>query len=171
MGIYVVETEINRETIAQDCIQELGLQVFLFRMRRITRSHHRLASPFLNIFPRYLFVQFDLSEDKYAWPAIRRQRGVRRILSANPDGIPSAVREADFIRLKELAAELMKEVEINNGRPKPLAPETVVRVLFGPFQGFAGKIEIDNGIRADVLLTSAGVLSKITLPRELIEAV
>jgi len=46
----------------------------------------------------------------------------------------------------------------------------MVRVLFGPFEGMMGKIEIDNGIRADVLLASAGVLSRLTLPRELLEA-
>lgn len=172
MGVYVVETEINRETTAQDCIQELGLKVDLFKMKRITRSHHRLASPYINVFPRYLFVQFDLSEDRFAWPAIRRQRGVRRILSSNPDGIPSAVREPDFKRLQELAAELMLDMAGHNGPPTPMDPGTVVRILWGPFKGLTGKIEIDNGIRADVLLGAAGVLgTTIPVSREFLEAV
>lgn len=175
MGWYVVETELKRETVAQDCIHELGLETFLPQMRRIKRSHHRFANPYLTIFPRYLFVQFDLAADKFVWPAIRRQRGVRSILGRNlgSEGelLPTAVRPEDFQRLQELAADMMQEPLPTNGRPKPLPKETVVHILWGIMAGKCGKIEFDNGIRADVLLSAAGLVSKITLPRELIEVV
>lgn len=172
MGWYVVETELKRETVAQDCIHELGLPTFLPQMRRATRSHHRYANPYIPIFPRYIFVQFDLSIDRHVWPAIRRQRGVRNILGSNPDydRIPSAVRDTDFTRLQILATELCREVALTNEKPTPLAKDTVIRILWGPLTGKAGVIEFDNGVRADVLLATAGVASKISLPRELIEA-
>lgn len=173
MGWYVVETELKREIVAQDCINELGLETYLPRMPRITRSHHRFADPYLNIFPRYLFVQFDLAADRMVWPAIRRQRGVRTLLGASGDGIPTAIRPKDFQRLQEIAAEKncpTVQPNLSNGKPVILPPETMVHVLWGPLAGKAGKIEFDNGIRADVLLLTAGVASKISLPRELIEA-
>jgi len=168
---HVIVTEFKQETVAQDTIHELGLETFLPKMRRITRSHHRLASPFLLIMPGYLFVQWDKDADRLVWHAITRQRGVKTILGLSEDRKRvTPIRDKDFARLQELAAELSMEVTISNARPKPLASETMVRVLFGPFEGMMGKIEIDNGIRADVLLASAGVLSRLTLPRELLEA-
>ncbi len=184
MGWYVVETEIRAETLAQDEIETgLGLHTFLPKMRREVRSRAELRhrrdppNPYVLILPRYLFVQFDLAADKLVWPAIKRQRGVRTILGLRPGGLrseersyPMAVRDADFARLQELAAELSAAPLPDNGRPTPLPPETVVRVLWGPMAGQAGEILFDNGIRADVLLASAGVASKISLPRELIES-
>lgn len=171
MGWYVVETELKRETVAQDCIHELGLETFFPKKRRINRSHHRFADPFLPIFPRYLFVQFDLAEDKFVWPAIRRQRGVRNILGASGDGIPTAVRPKDFVRLQEIATELAESLIPGSNTPKALDPGTVVRILWGPFRGLVGKIEIDNGIRADVLLDASGLFNKIPVSREYLEAV
>ena len=174
MSWFVVETESKRETVAQDCIEELGLHTVLFKMRRTKRSHMRQSSPFTLIFPRYLFVEFDISRDQYAWKSIRRQRGVRALLGCTMNGDvqtpPSPVRDKDFQRLQELAAEMMIDVSMENTRPIPLAHDTVVRVLWGAMPGAIGKIEFDNGIRADVLLMAAGVVSKISLPRELIEA-
>ena len=172
MGWYVVETELKAETLAQDSIKDLGLETHLPVMRRITRSHHRFSNPYLPIFPRYIFVQFDLSEDKFVWPAIARQRGVRKLLGVTETNrVPVPIREADFTRLQELAAELCQENSLTNQKPKPLAPETMVRILWEPFYGATGKIEIDNGIRADVLLAAAGLVRKLSdIPRELIEA-
>lgn len=171
MSWHVIVTEFKQETLAQDSIQELGLETFLPKMRRIKRSHHRMADPFLLIFPGYLFVQWDKDADRFAWPAITRQRGVKTILGMTEDRRHvTPIRPNDFERLRALAEEMSQDNSLVNARPKPLQPETVVKVLFGPFQGLVGKIEIDNGIRADVLLGAAGVLSKITLPRELIEA-
>lgn len=171
MSWHVIVTEFKQETLAQDSIHELGLETWLPKMRRITRSHHRFADPFILILPGYLFVQWDKDADRHVWPAIARQRGVKTILGMSEDRkFVTPIRPNDFARLQEKVTGMLEDVPDQNQRPKPLPPETVVRVLFGPFQDLVGKIEIDNGIRVDVLLASAGVLSKITLPRELIEA-
>ncbi len=171
MSWHVIVSEFKQEYVAQDSIHELGLETFLPKMRRITRSHHRFADPFILIFPGYLFVQWDDYEDRRVWPAIRRQRGVKAILGLNADCnhvIP--INDSDFNRLQELATEMSLPAPLVNGRPKPLPPETMIKVLWDAMPGAIGKIEFDNGIRADVLLSAAGVASKISLPRELIEA-
>lgn len=142
-------------------------------MRRAVRVHKRGASPFQNIFPRYIFVELDLPEDKALVGIIKRLPGVKAWLGSSVTReMPLAVRDVDILRLQELAAELSQPVpELTNRPPKPLEPHTVVRILWGLFEGHTATISIDNGIRADVLLLAAGVASKLSLPRELIEAV
>lgn len=172
MSWHVVATEFKQETTAHDQIKTgLGLETFLPRMRRTTRSHHRFADPYQLVMPGYVFVQWDHDADRFVWPAISRQRGVRTILGLSHDRRHvTPIRDPDFKRLQELAAEMMRE-PLTNGPPKPLPPDTVVRILWDMSPAVVGKVEFDNGFRADVLLHAAGVFEKINLPRELIEAV
>ena len=170
MGWHVIVTNYREENLAHDEIQELGLEVFLPKMRRIRPTRYRLADPFLLILPGYIFVQWDHDRDRHAWRAITRQRGVKSILGLSQDGAHvTPVRGEDFKRLQELAADMSKDIVIGSSEPTPLDPGTVVRILWAAMPGAIGKIEFDNGIRADVLLMAAGVASKISLPRELIE--
>lgn len=172
MGWYVLETNPLCEQAVEDRIIILGPKTFLPQMRRVVRCHKRGASPFQNIFPRYLFVELDLPADKALVGIVKRYPGVKTWLGASVTReMPLAVRDEDIVRLQELANDLSRETVLTNGRPAPLAPETVIRILFGPFDGLTAKVVIDNGIRADVLLLAAGVASKLSLPRELIEAV
>lgn len=122
--------------------------------------------------PRYLFVQLDLPGDKDLVGIIKRYEWGIDWLGATPlrNGIPMAVRDRDIERLQLLADDLCQEIVISNDPPKPLPKDTLVRVLWGPLQDQAARVEFDNGIRADILLYQAGVMSKLSLPRELIEA-
>lgn len=140
-------------------------------MRRIKRAHQRGVNPFIPIFPRYLFVQLELPIDRGLVGMIKRYPGVKTWLGTSVmREMPLAVRDTDITRLQELSDDLCQEIVMSNEKPKPLAPETLVRILWEPLDGKFGKVEFDNGIRADVLLATAGVWSKISLPRELIEA-
>jgi transcription antitermination factor NusG len=171
MGWYVVETNPIQEEIAEGSINDLGIKTLLLKEPRIRRSHHRFARPYVLSFPGYLFAEFDLSQDRFAWPAIPRQRGVRTILGmTSQHAFPTAIRPQDCERIQELAIELKTRIVEGSATPKPLPPETVIQILWGPWQGITGKIEIDNGIRADVLLASAGMFGKVNVPRELIQA-
>ena len=160
------------EEAIQDRITVLGPASFLPKMRRIKRSHHKGVSPFQLIMPRYLFVQMDLPSDRGLVGIIKRYEGVHGWLGASVlrEGIPIPIRDTDIERLQVLANDLCQEIVINNDPPKPLSPDTLVRILWAPLQGQLAKIEIDNGIRADLLLCAAGLASKLSLPRELIEA-
>ena len=171
MGWYVVETDPQEEESAEKEINELGLRTLLLKQSRARRSHHRFARPFTLVFPGYVFAEFDLSQDEFAWPAIPGLYGVKTILGMHNNGdVPLALRPKDFERLQELATELASQVPEGSRPPKHLDRETVVQILWGPWQGLVGKIEFDNGSRVDLLIASAGSLSKVNLPRELVEA-
>ena len=171
MGHYVLHTHSKAEESVQDRITKLGAPSLLLRRRRITRSHHRGVSPFTPVLPGYLFVQLDLPSDMDLVGIIKRYPGVLSWLGSSPAReAPLAVRPIDFTRLEEIAAELEQDVTIQSTPTVPLAKDTVVRVLWGAMPGAVGTIQFDNGIRADVLLQQAGLATKISLPRELIEA-
>lgn len=176
MGWYVLETNPQAEQALQDRITVLGPPTFLAKERR-ERPHYLLAnrtrpSPFRLLIPRYLFVNLDLPNEKSLISIINRYPGVKSWLGSSPAReFPLAVRQKDFERLQTLAAEKCADVPTDAGPPKPLSKDTVVRILWAPLEGRIASVQIDNGIRADLLLHEAGVLSNVTLPRELIEAV
>lgn len=178
MGWYVVETKPQAEKHVQKKIAGVipmpgrpKIPTWLLEIPRTAPAHYRFASPTIIVIRRYVFVQFDPALDDGAWQDINRLDGVKGIIGmAGRTGVPAPISPADFKRLQELAVELMTEAPMVIEQPKPLEKHTVVRILFGAMPMF-GKVEFDNGIRADVLVQSAGLASKITLPRELIEAV
>lgn len=171
MGWYVLETNAQATTALQDRITVLGPKTHLFQMRRITRSHRRGASPFIPLFPGYLFVHLALPTDRALITIIKRYEGVRGWLGMRVGReAPLAVKRKDIERLQELSLDLCQSFDADATPPKPLAKDTMVRVLWGDIPDLVGRIEFDNGIRADVLLATAGVVSKISLPRELIQA-
>lgn len=171
MGWYVLETNAQATQGVQDRITSLGPPSISFRMRRITRSHKRGANPFIPLFPGYLFVQLALPDDRSLVGMIKRYEGVRSWLGMRTSHeVPLAVRPTDIERLQALSEDLCQEVDLSNEKPKPLPKDTIVRVLWGDIPGLVGKVEFDNGVRADILLATAGVVSKISLPRELIQA-
>lgn len=171
MGWYVLETNAQATQAIQDRITILGAATHLFQMRRITRSHHRNASPFIPIFPGYLFVQLSLPRDRDLVTIIKRYEGVKSWLGMRVGReAPLRVKKADIKRLCEMADEMSVETFQADEKPTILEKGTVVRILWGNIQGLVGEVEFDNGIRADVLLGAAGLGSKISLPRELIQA-
>lgn len=177
MGWYVVETNPCAEYIVQKkikAIEPVGdrppFTTWLLEIPRIAPPHYRFASPTILVIRGYVFVQFDPIADDGAWQDMNRIEGVKSVIGqAGRRGTPALVRPKDFQRLQELAVELQADQMVSIEEPKPLKKHTLVRVLWGTMP-VIGKIDFDNGVRADVLLQTAGVASKISLPRELIEA-
>jgi transcription antitermination factor NusG len=175
LGWYVVATEPARrgqvDWAVEKGIRALGLNTLLIEAPRITPSKRAFETPTILVLPGYVFAQFDLGGHDGQWQKIKDIHGVKTLLGLGPGKeYPSAVRPADFERLQKLAFDIAHQEIVVETKPIPLKPETLVRVLWLGAPGAIGKIEFDNGIRADVLLIEAGVASKISLPRELIEA-
>jgi transcriptional antiterminator RfaH len=76
---YVVHTQTQAEERAIWHLANQGLSCFLPRIR-IVRRHARKVTPVLApLFPRYLFLRFEL--DVARWRAINGTRGVGRLLT------------------------------------------------------------------------------------------
>ncbi len=160
---YAVHTQAKGEGKAASHLQQQGYRVYLPRWRR-RRSHARrvewVSAP---LFPRYLFVRFDV--DVTSWRAIRSTIGVRQIVSFGKDlpaPVPKGIVEA--IHAREGEDGLVEIVPpFHNG-------EQVV-VHEGPFSGQVGIFNcMDDAQRVTILLDLLGREVRLKVPAYAIEA-
>ena len=91
---YVVHTQARAEERAVWHLENQGFECFLPRVRTV-RRHARKVTPIVApLFPRYLFVRFELNVAW--WRAINGTRGVVRLLTNGnlPLAVPFGVVEA-----------------------------------------------------------------------------
>ena len=162
---FAVYTKPMKEEYARWNLINMGYETFLPICLK-TKKGSKMALP---LFPRYLFVNFDLEKDP-RW-SIRNCRGVIRLVSFRPDGFPSSVPERfindiklrldkdGYVRLETLASRLKAgdRVEIGDG----------------PFLGYQGLfLESLNGRdRILILLNIIHNSVKISIPSELVSKI
>jgi len=154
---YAVQCQPHRERTAAAHLANQDFPVFL-PLREKTRRHARkLETVKVPFFPGYLFVQLDLSRDR--WRSVNGTLGVVHLVMqgqrplAAPQGIIEALREnCDEAGVLLWAAEL--------------TPGQAVRVLTGPFADLIGELErmTETG-RLRVLLDIMGGRTPVLLPR------
>ena len=162
---FVVYTKPLKEEYAKWNLENMGYETLLPICLK-TKNGNRRALP---LFPRYLFVNFDPKKDT-RW-LIRNCRGVTRLVSFYPDGLPSSVPERfindiklrldkdGYVRLETLASRLKAgdRVEIGDG----------------PFSGYQGLfLESLNGRdRILILLNIIHNSVKISIPSGLVNKI
>jgi transcriptional antiterminator RfaH len=154
---YAVQCQPHRERIAAAHLANQDFRVFL-PLREKTRRHARkIETVKVPFFPGYLFVQLDLSRDR--WRSVNGTLGVVHLVMQGlrplpaPEGIVEALKaNCDEDGLLFWAADLV--------------PGQAVRVLNGPFADFIGELErmTDTG-RLRVLLDIMGGRTPVLLPR------
>ncbi|MBM3566840.1 MAG: transcriptional activator RfaH [Alphaproteobacteria bacterium] len=153
---YVVSTQPGAEAKAAQHLDRQGYRVYLPRWRK-RRSHARrvdwIAAP---LFPRYLFVGFDIETTR--WRAINSTIGISHIIcnSGIPAPLPDAV-IAD-IRARETGTGLIEiESAFRKGQP--------VIVGEGPFLDQTGLFETMNDAdRVTILLNLLGRELRVKMP-------
>jgi transcriptional antiterminator RfaH len=125
-GWYAVYTQPRSEDRAQDHLLRQGFEVFLPRYIK-RRSHARRVTVVpAPLFPRYLFVAFDASQQR--WRAIRSTRGVIDLVSNGDTPVPvpqSIIDEMERRRDDDGYVLLARQVELKRG--------TKFRIDSGPF--------------------------------------
>jgi len=154
---YAVQCQPHRERTAAAHLANQDFPVFL-PLREKTRRHaHKIESVKVPFFPGYLFVQLDLSRDR--WRSVNGTLGVSHLVMQGqrplpaPAGIIEALQEnCDDAGVLLWAADLV--------------PGQAVRVLTGPFADLIGELErmTDTG-RLRVLLDIMGGRTPVLLPR------
>lgn len=153
---YVVSTQPAAEAKAVSHLERQGYRSYLPRWRK-RRSHARrvewIAAP---LFPRYLFVRFDVTQTR--WRAINSTVGVSHLIcnAGLPRPVPEGIVEAIAARESENGL-----IEIAPGFRKG---EPVI-VGEGPFLDQIGLFErVDDAERVVILLSLLGRDVKIKVP-------
>jgi len=159
---YVVNTQPRKEESAREHLLRQGFDVYLPRWRK-RRSHARriewVPAP---LFPRYLFVGFDIGITR--WRAIQSTVGVSHLVCNDGLPLPMADDIVEQIRAREAANGLIDVVPaFRKGQP--------VVVGEGPFLDRIGLFECMNDAeRVIVLLSLLGRDVRIKVPTYAIRA-
>lgn len=157
---YVARTLAQRERQAVQQLANQSYRTFLplfLKNRRHARKVETISTP---LFPRYLFVIFDRTRDR--WRSINGTLGVERLLMSGgePQPVPPGMVE-NLI----LAADDENIIQFDYA----LHPGQQVKVTAGPFADLIGRLErLDDRGRVAVLLELMGASVRVALPRAFI---
>ena len=161
---YVVQTQVNGETKAEQNLLRQGYQIYLpryLKRRRHARKVDFVAKP---LFPRYLFVAIDMATQR--WRSIQSTSGVSHLV-ANGDE-PAVVPEG-VVRALRAREDAKGFVKMEAG--PAFAPGDKVRVLAGAFMDNSG---LFNGMadheRVSILLDMLGRKVRVHLDADLVAA-
>jgi transcriptional antiterminator RfaH len=161
---YVVHTQVNGEPKANWHLSKQGFAVYLPRYLKRRRHARRVEIVAAPLFPRYLFVSFDLAVTR--WRAIHSTIGVTDLVcnGENPAPVPIGIVE-----------EIMARADENGMLSQPSAQRLVkgdkIEILDGPLEGLTGLFECTTDHeRVVLLLDLLGRQTRVTVPRTTVRA-
>jgi transcriptional antiterminator RfaH len=161
---YVVYTHTHAEATAREHLSRQGYESYLpcYRKRRChARRVEQVSRP---LFPRYLFVTFDLGEDR--WRPILSTVGVCGLVRHGE--VPTRVPEGVVEEIQRHEAEGTFDDLASAKRMRVGDP---VRVIDGPFADLIGNFcALAETERVIVLLDFLGRQVRATLPRDAVVA-
>ncbi len=161
---YVIYTRTGMERLAQGHLERQGFGVYLPHRLKQRRHARRVDTIKVPLFPRYIFVAFDISADR--WQGINGTHGVSYLVGVgeHPSAAPVGVVEA--IREREDAEGL-----VNIADPDRFAPGEVVEITQGALADQVGIFKCSNDSqRVTLLLGLLGRETEIQLPAAAIRA-
>jgi transcriptional antiterminator RfaH len=154
---YAVHSQPHRELRAKMQLAAQGFRAFLPRYRKTVRHARRLLTVSAPLFDRYLFVALDLGRDR--WRSVNGTFGVTSLVCDRTAPLP----------VPHGIVESMIEMSDANGCLNfggALALGERVRVVTGPFAGFAGElVRLDGARRVQVLLELLGGAVPVSIDR------
>ena len=149
---YVLQTNRNRERLAQLALGQRGITCYLPRI--VQWPAPAVGSPVGPLFPGYLFVHMNLDDSaRVSWTP-----GVKAFVSFG--GGPAAIdaRAIEFLRARERADGLI--------HCEPLPATQEVRIVNGPFRGLTAVVEcrLPARERVRVLMQMLRSETRVELP-------
>jgi transcriptional antiterminator RfaH len=158
MKWYCIYTKAGQEDAVSKKLSELpGLQVFNPKMKRKKYSRSRLVEAVEELFPCYIFAQFELVNYLHM---IRYTRGVRRFVG-DRNGLPYLVDESIIACI---------QAQMSNGfvqlQSPQFSPGEQVMVTQGPLGGLTGIFveELKPRERVIILLNTIRYQAKVEVP-------
>jgi transcriptional antiterminator RfaH len=161
---YVVNTKSREETKALFNLKRQGFNAYLPQYRKTRRHARRTDTVLAPLFPKYLFVEFDLDMEK--WSCINSTLGVNSLIKfgALPSAVPTDL--IDDIKAREDdtgMVSLNRQLKIKHGDR--------VTVITGAFSDHTGIFECQNDDeRIIILLNLLGRDVRVRLPSSAISA-
>ncbi len=160
---YVFRSVVRQEATAEANLSNQGFRFFLPKILVTHRHARRFITVRQWLFPRYGFVQLDLTRER--WRSVNGTFGVERLvmLHDEPHPVPRGVIEnlAKYVDGDGL-------VDFSQG----FVPGAEVRVKLGPMAGAFGILQqLDGKGRVEILLEIMGGSVRTKLARDLIELV
>lgn len=161
---YVVMTHARSEAIAAEHLRRQGFETYLPRIRRVTRHARRTETLSSPLFPRYVFVAFDQTCQR--WQAIRSTVGVTHLVgdAGGPSRIPARIVE-----------ELRGSQDVGGFiplQPAPFAPGQKLQITGGAFAFCSALYEfMSDNDRVAVLLDIMGRKARAFVDRMMLAPV
>jgi transcriptional antiterminator RfaH len=147
---YVAFTQPNNEGRAEVNLRRQGFTTYLpryLRTRRHARKTETVAQP---LFPRYLFVRFDVTRDR--WRSVSSTNGISHLITAGEAPVPISEEIIGAISAREDGAGFVRL-----GLPAGVGPGSSVRLVDSIFADAVGVIErVADDRRIAVLLSLLG---------------
>ena len=157
---YVVQTHARREDQAVHHLKRQGFKVYLPRYLKKRRHARKIDWHPFPLFPRYLFVSFDLNINQ--WRSIHSTVGVSRLIMFGDKPIPVPAGVVEGIQAREDEKGM-----VGLGHNGSLQTGDTAQVLDGALSEFDCIFDhADDRQRAFVFLEFLGRMVKVRLPIE-----
>lgn len=161
---YVVQTQVHAEQKAAANLLRQRYEVYLPRYLKRRRHARRIENVPAPLFPRYLFVSFDIATAR--WRSIQSTYGVSHLVCNNQEPATLPARVVADLRGRE------DEKGFVRFDPRPqYTPGDKIRVVDGVFSDSFGLFEgMADRDRIAILLDLLGRKVRIILDREFVAA-
>lgn len=153
---YVVHTRPNGERKAEFHLKAQGFETFLPQIEKTIRHARRLRTVRRSLFPRYLFVRFDIARDR--WLSVSSTVGVTRLFMQDSKPVPVPAGVVEELLTHSEAGVMRLDFAVKEGDR--------VRILNGPFANLTATLSrLDEGRRVQVLLQMMGAAVPMLVDR------
>jgi transcriptional antiterminator RfaH len=161
---YVVNTKTREEAKALFNLKRQGFNSYLPQYKKNRRHARRTDTVLAPLFPKYLFVEFDL--DMENWSCINSTVGVSRLIKFGslPTSVPTNL-------INQIRAREDEEGMVSLNRYLKIQKGDEVTIITGAFKEYTGVFDCqDDTARIIVLLNLMGRDVRVRIPSSAISA-
>ncbi len=142
---YLLQTKPRAENLALENLSNQGYKCYLPMMKVEKLLNGEIEVKKVPLFPRYLFINLDLSFETKSWAPVRSTRGVSNLVRFGQS--PAKIHDelVQYIYSKEILSESCVQQLYQRGQS--------LKIINGPFSGFDSIYQaMDSEMRVMVLL-------------------
>jgi transcriptional antiterminator RfaH len=158
---FILQFKANSHHKAAKNLNQQGFETFLPLNNTTSRKATRFINTLQPLFPGYMFIKFDKTEDK--WHKIKNTYGVSRLITVNSSlkSIPTTFIDS-LMKRYDPSGKLIPIVEMKKGDK--------VEILKGPFANFIATVEkYESEQRIWILMDLMGRKAKLQTPLNALE--
>ena len=156
---YAVYCQAQKENMAREQLENQGFEAYLPLYKKLRRHARQMRETDAPLFPRYLFVSFDVDRDQ--WRAVNSTRGVVGLVNFKTD-TPQGI--ADRI-ITDLRSTQDDGGLVSLAALELFKPGEPVRILEGAFAGHVARYQkMSDHERVEILINFLNQDVRLQLP-------